>query len=383
MAPEAVKKQNFRRLKYKYTYTTLDNGNVEDNLTLYVRTNIAHYYQVENIFNQVIESSKKLFGPDFECEIKINLVRKYTGQYLGHAFVRLTNPQLYYVLIGCNADGTERVEYISDPIWIKPGNMQKITKIIKDDEEFFKTVNVNSLSQENFDKICTDDTKLLEEHNYTKPEISEIMESRMDFFRKIKDENKPISWADESELIDDIQEIYLLNNQRMTKGLNIPKYKKEHKPLIDLPKFKYDEDQLNHVKTLGNTDTEGIISISPAFITPGIDEMFDDKTLYVTNVPTMNVNFMYDIFAPYAMTDHKITGGYPWYPKITTKYTEKNGIFAVVEYKHPYDAQFALLMLQKVRAQYDGQDVIMQARHDKIDINHKKNPKDIILRKHK
>lgn len=291
--PDPVIKQLELRKKYKYAYKVVSNGNIENNSTLYVHTGVAHPHQIEELFQDVIERAKQdpIFGEDFECDIQVNHIRKFSGEYMAYAFVDLSNPKLYYALIGYNLDGTERFELIDDPTYQAP-----------------------------------------------------------------KPSTGPLNWADEDE---------------DTLPLPHPKIRKELPPLITLSEFKYDLQQQKHLQT---TATHGSVSVSPAFISPGVGEEYDDCSLYVTEVPANDPNFLYAIFARYARSNSLYEKGNRFYPKINIRESTKESpdgsgepqsrsFYAIVQYSHPYDAEFARVMLQKVRAQYNGADVTMRVRY--------------------
>ena len=288
--PTAVQKQRELRAKYNYCYRTVTNGNVENNTTLYITTGVAHAHQIKALLDESIEKAKSMpevFGADFECSAVLNLVRRFDGNYMGYGFGDVTNPKLYYALIGCNVDGSDRAELVDDPNWKPPS---------------FK-----------------------------------------------KDET---SWADQED-----------------DGPPIPpKIRKELPPLIQLEKYEYDEQQKEHLQT---TETHGYISISPAFITPGVNTEYDDCSLYVSEVPTIDYDFLYELFARYARYTHPSEDN-RYYPRINIrkciprndqKVEGKTGIFAIIEYAHPYDASFALCMLQKIRAIYHGKEIAMPVRY--------------------
>lgn len=288
--PHDVLHQRGLRASRNYIYRIVGNGNVENNSTLYVSTELAHPHQVEQLFLEAVQKAKsmpEIFGENFECQIQINLVRKYTGQYMGYAFVDVDNPKLYYALIGYNVDGTERVTYIPDPNWVPP-------------------------------------TKA------TAPSSS-------------------TSWADDT---DDLT--YLPSP---------PTIRKELPPILVLGKYTYDEQQKAHVQQhLHVEETQGSLTVSPAFITPGVDDEYDDTTLYVSEVPDMNYDFLYAIFARYARYTSSDEDDHRFYPKITIR-KNNDKLYAIVQYSHPYDAKFAVTMLQKIRANYKGVDIIMPVRH--------------------
>lgn len=296
--PKAVLDQRNLCKKYQYTYRIEKNGNIENNTTLYVNTLVAHPHQVDALFIEAIERAKKMpevFGDDFECDFKVNVVRRHTGEYLGYAFVDVSNPKFYYALIGCNVDGSERVEYIEDPNWVPP-----------------KTV----------PRAPSDDM--------------------IDFSKKF-------NWADES----------------MDLQVSPPKIRRELPPLLVLNEYEYDDEQKDHLQT---EETHGILSVSPAFITPGVKEEYDDRSLYVSEVPAVDYDFLYTIFTRYARSNYRESDN-RYYPRITIRKCakgsdeSKTGIFAIVEYAHHYDAAFARTMCQKIRARYNDKDIDMPVRH--------------------
>jgi len=104
-----------RRKRYDYKYNVLNNGNIENNTTLYVNTHVAHYHQIKKIFDDVIIKAKNMpeyFGNDFECDAIINHVTFENGSYVKHSFVDLSNPKLYNALIGKLPNGEPNVKYI-------------------------------------------------------------------------------------------------------------------------------------------------------------------------------------------------------------------------------------------------------------------------------
>lgn len=289
--PNAVLEQRKLRNRYKYSYRTANNGNIENNSTIYVNTGVAHPHQVEEQFQKAIKQAQSMtdvFGPDFECDFQVNLVRRHNGEYMGYAFVDVTNPEFYYAILGFNLDGTERCIFVDDPTPIPP-----------------------------------------------KKDVTTVISK---------------SWAD-----DDDDDIIFIHR---------PKIKIEQAPLLQLDKYEYDEQQRFHLQT---DESHGPLPVSPAFITPGSKDGYDSQSLYVSEVPAIDYDFMYAIFARYARYDyhHEV-----YYPKIVirkcnnTKGADtKTGIFAIVEYGTEMDARFALHMVQKIRANYNGDDITMPVRY--------------------
>lgn len=300
--PDAVKKQAHLYEKYKYEYRQIANGNVENNSTLYLNTGVAHHHQIEQLFVEAIENAKRMpeiFGRDFECDVQVNLVRSWDGKYLGYAYADLSNPALYYALIGFNPDGTERANYIDDPNWI--------------------------------------------------PVVKEL-------------DNEPAKKADVfSSWADDVEEEE--KNKKVLESLSPPKIRKELPPLLMLGEYEYDTEQKEHLRT---DTSHGNISVSPAFISPGVDNRYDDCALYVSEIPdepSGNVlDFLYAIFARYSRTTVVASDSRYFFPKIAVRRSNKDVLYATVSYSHPYDAKFAFTMLRKIRAKYEGKDVEMHVR---------------------
>ena len=92
-------------------YTVRINGNIEDKHTLFVDTQMAHADQVEALFEKAIKRARdqpEVFGPDLQCQIRINIVKDFTDTYRGYGFVWVSNIKIYLALLGYNLDGTER-----------------------------------------------------------------------------------------------------------------------------------------------------------------------------------------------------------------------------------------------------------------------------------
>jgi hypothetical protein len=290
--PKAVLVQLELRKKYKYSYRVVNNGNIENNSTIYVVTGVAHPHQLDTQIADMIARAKnmpEIFGQDFECDYQINVVRRYTGEYMGYAFVDVANPKLYYALLGFNVDGSDRADYIDDPNWIQPEFVPKEKK-----ERAILTIS----------NLMTED------------------------------------WCCSSD-------------EETRKPLSPPKLRKELPPLLMLGEYEYDEHQRSHFETevlVGN------FSVSPAFISPGIKEEYDDCSLYVSEVPAVDYDFLYNIFARYARTDSFRENDSQFFPRINIKECSKekmskddtkSGIFAIVEFESRSDASFALCMIQR------------------------------------
>lgn len=284
---QILKEQQRLVNKFNYKYTPTSSG-VENNSTFYVLSDVARKHQIEYLFDEAIKEAKQnpdIFGEKFECTVSVNVVRTMNSDhqeiYTGISYVDVSNPILYYTLLGLNPDGSERVLYEEDPTWEAP----------------------------------------------------EQMDYSIDPF----DESVSHNWADENPLPDRIR--------------------KELPPLIKLSTFELDEDQKAHYE---NRITLGSISIASAYISKSYKEDENPKVLFVQGVPSTDLDLLYTIFTRYARTPST-----ELYPKITTQKTRGNSITALVEYSSENDAGFAMIMLKKIRINFNGKEVIMTVRYAK------------------
>lgn len=120
--PEILKQKELNKL-HKYKFNSLSNGNVENNSTMYVRTHVAHYFQIEKLLIDALEEAKskpEIFGENFDSDFKINHVLNHDLTYIGYVFIDVSNPKFYYALTGSLLDGSPNVIYKDDSDWI-PG----------------------------------------------------------------------------------------------------------------------------------------------------------------------------------------------------------------------------------------------------------------------
>lgn len=262
--PAAVSEQHSKCMKYNYKYESVEKDKIANNTTFYVQSDVAHAHQIKACFEDGVRQAKSLYGESFSCTVDVNLVKSQGTTYMGYAFVNLSNPILYYLLLGLNGDGSPQ----------------------------------------------TCEEKLTEEE---KERLSKIK-----------------SWADYMDELDSITE-------------------SKRTPLVTLPPFKYDEEQKKHK---GGAEYGNLI-LQRAFITPNKSEKIDEKKLFVTRVPAFDLNFLYTIFAPYAVSHYS---GYPnkFYPIIEVKRDNKGEYYANIEYAHEYDAAFAFTMLFRTSVIYKG-----------------------------
>jgi len=97
--------------------------------TLYVTTGVASKEQLAHSLLETKRLAEEILQQDIPCEFQINVIVGRNGQYYGVGYVRVSNPIMYWILVGRNPDGSERVETIPDPDW-DPGEGEG-----EDDEE--------------------------------------------------------------------------------------------------------------------------------------------------------------------------------------------------------------------------------------------------------
>lgn len=306
--PPAVQQQFEFCRKYAYHYRIMRNGNIQNNSTLYVRSETAHPDQIKQLFEEVIQKAKNLpeiFGQDFECDYRINHIQDKDGKYLGYAWVDVSNPALYYALIGRNVDGTDRIELIDDP-----------------------------------------------DHPATpvKEESDDLSDGEMDYSQPIVFTDSGSDWG-----------------QLGSSPKSPPKLRISLPPLLTMGEYEYDFDQKAH---FDHKSTHGTIKVSPGYIVPGVGEGCDDRVLFVQNVPEKDYDFLYTIFGRYARFGSlslrsSLQPSDSFYPRIRFR-KQGDRLAATVEYENPYDAAYALTMSKKIRVIYQGRSITLITQQSRI-----------------
>lgn len=93
---------------------------ISDNRTLYIKCDCASVQQIRDAFSEALTTYQDATGIDLACRFRVNLVEDREGRSFGIAFVFVSNPAVYYMLLGKNPDGSDRVEYRDDPSWTPP-----------------------------------------------------------------------------------------------------------------------------------------------------------------------------------------------------------------------------------------------------------------------
>lgn len=95
---------------------------IYDDHTLYVKCGDATAEQISNAFycalTTYLENSSDPIETD--CRFRVQMVVNKQGQCLKKAFVYVTDSRIYYMLLGKNHDGTDRIEYREDSSFIVP-----------------------------------------------------------------------------------------------------------------------------------------------------------------------------------------------------------------------------------------------------------------------
>lgn len=259
-----------------------------DNHTLFVRCGCATEEQIMHAFIESICAYKDKYDKTLECKIKVNRVENKNGVGYGIAFVFVTNPIIYNVLLGRNPDGSERIEYYhkkrstsypsisySLPFLTSPrdGSSQSLpsnetsshapcndsthcshflTSPSNDISSYVPTYSLpfatSSSNDVSSSAPCTDSTHSLACFTSPDSRCDIILPSGDD--PKLSPENEDqqsLSWVLEKKMLDAQTVHYrVLDHSR---GL-IPFYSKEVEPMIPIPSFKLTDAQKETQKVI-------------------------------------------------------------------------------------------------------------------------------------
>jgi hypothetical protein len=261
-----------------------------DNHSIYCDSGVATESQISGSLRKAIEEAEKILGHSTNCKFKINLLVDKEGKYFGFGYIRISDQKIYWMMLGRNPDGTERIEEYPDPDWKPP---------------------------------------LRKDENLTSDEILE------------KNSNK--AWFELAEEEDAFIQ---------------PIIKKVLPPLVTIPGYEYDEEQIKHLKELAEEKGEenpeipkiGFFEISRGYATdPG--PKFLKHRLCARNVPDWIPKEAFKgIFSFYVSKEGKET-----YPTINFVESKKGAnrkgekIVFINFDSSTKDALFALLMTKKTR----------------------------------
>lgn len=92
-------------------------GRIYDTHTLFVKCDCATVEQIRDSFLSSLKEFEIQNKTKLDCRFRVNRVEDRNGNSFGIAFVFVTNSEVYYMLLGKNPDGSDRVDYIDDPSW--------------------------------------------------------------------------------------------------------------------------------------------------------------------------------------------------------------------------------------------------------------------------
>lgn len=271
-----------------------------DTATIFCDSGVATEEQVGDSLKEAIKQAEEILGYETNCRYKVNLIVDKDGKYFGFGYIRVSKPEIYWMLLGRNPDGTERIEEYPDPDWVPPSPKQNT-------------------------------------------------------------ENENKSWVERIEE----EEAYIQ-----------PKIKKNLHPLITVPGYSYDQDQMEHLRDLEkekgeaadikNIPSIGYFEISRAYATDPPAGMIRNR-ICARNVPDwVPIEAFKGIFSPYVSEENRGKKGtiYVGNKEITDTYpivnfvesnsnnnnNKKSGKIVFVTFDaHSKDAIFCLLMTKKTR----------------------------------
>lgn len=288
-------------------------SNVYDNHTIYVKCDCASADQIRTSFHQALTNYQNITKKSIDCRIRVNLVENREGVSYGIAFVFVTNSAVYHMLLGKNADGSDRIEYHDDPSWVSPLD-GKITN-----DSGWSTI--------------------------SPPIYSEGM-----------------NWAEMTEMDED----YESKIEEEKSKNNCPKIPFQLEPLMVLPPYTLTEQQIQQKKSKIISDNEGKQDFNPLLVEiPKIAYLTVDRA----KVPILDTKFMPNIlkckdipmwvtkediktqFSPYAsdsksiherfIKGHRVEEAYPF-----VTINEQCICFIIFD-PQTHDGQFCLHMMRK------------------------------------
>jgi len=270
-----------------------------DTHSIYCDSGVATESQISECLKQSIKEAEKILGYKTNCKFKVNLIVGKDGEYFGFGYVRVSDPKIYWMLLGRNPDGTERIEEFPDPNWTPPKNKNE-------------GLSYDEILEKNYKKSWID---LVEEEDaYIQPIITKVLP-----------------------------------------------------PLLTIPGYEYDAEQIEHLKELAREKGEknleipkiGCFEISRGYATDPGPGMLKYR-ICARNVPDwIPLEAFKTIFSFYVSEESKVKKGsvrvgnkeiVDTYP-IVNFVESKNGtkIIFVTFDNSTRDALFALLMTKKTR----------------------------------
>ena len=97
------------------------------------------------------------------CKIRVNLIVNKNGDYYGFGYIHVSREDVYWMLLGKNTDGTDRVLEYLDPNWVPPLPKAKLTD--EEEQEIYSNMKWYEIAEE--------------EDKYVHPTIRQVLKPLM------------------------------------------------------------------------------------------------------------------------------------------------------------------------------------------------------------
>lgn len=270
---------------------------------IYVNTGVATTEQLINSIKLSLKNVSVDLKRQVTTKFKVNIIVDRSGKNYGYGYVWFTNTEVYYMLIGKNPDGSERVEWREDLNWVPPVEPRPIRSL---EEELAKN------KGKSWCDIIEEEEE--EEAKYTRPVKKVIL--------------PPLMVLPDYQLDDNQKEIYRIQQEALARQNGT--WKEDLK--IEVPDYLKFE-------------------VGPARVGE-VDDKFVHNILCGRNIPIwISEKDLKDVFSPYASdtktkVKRKVNGEtvMDTYPFVTIN----NKRIAFITYDpKTRDAQFALMMTRK------------------------------------
>ena len=297
-----------------------------DTHTLFLKCDCASTKQIQDSMRESLKKYQNEHGVKLDCRWRVNVISNHEGELFGIAFVFVTNPAVYHMLLGKNPDGSDRVEFVDDP------SCSGLLEGTGTNESGWNTI---------------EEPKLPE-----KPEYPAGM-----------------SWADMSEVEEEYDEA-LAEYERKLQSYNNrfirPKIQIQLEPLMILPPFKLTPEQIenkrrkiiakNEIKSEFDPNMVEIpefsyFGVDRAMVVP-VDEKFMPNILKCKNVPEWITQAdLKAQFSPYADDSQTIQERFVKGRRLEETYPFVNinndRVAFIIFDNKTTNAQFALHMMKK------------------------------------
>ena len=115
-----------------------------DTHIIYCDSGVASSSQVSESLKKAIADAEKVLKRTTNCRFKINLLVNREGEYFGYGYIWVSSEEIYWMLLGRNPDGTERIREYPDPNWSPPSKKEASNgdknwiDIVEDEDAFIQ-----------------------------------------------------------------------------------------------------------------------------------------------------------------------------------------------------------------------------------------------------